>query len=621
MFQVVFSRYLLADDVAGLLDETDPDGKTNQESSDEIYSGIPYLFGDRVIDTMKKKTKKYDLLYESDDIDYNLADLFDEKKEEDTPPHHDPAELNMNDLFFANDTIPFSDVAGRLAYYLSNDIKHLEADLGQWIPLSFDAIVEEHRVRAEVFLTCCYPIRIMNGDRLKSYVDSYGLLEEQSKIIADCIKTLSGKEEINCKNGIHKLNITRQNTINFTNNFADKSILTSIDSSIKQQIYIDNIVYNYHLSTNDRCPPALLLLWKPDLLIQCEIFYRTRLTAKSASISDYEIFSDDISKPFRQMVSNIFVNLKVTSDKIKHILFPLNKSVPKDQINHDVTSIKNKIDHYKILNVNPMIAHYEKRAHTYKMCCEKLENDDLINQYLLSYNNDFIKMDKLLRSCINGQILTGITNDTFYGGECQKAYNDLTDAMNKRQDYIKQYKEQAKDINEKYRQTTTSKLSQAWLIKSMNSFVKIYCEDQHVFELMFSPEKLVKCEEFIRKSIGENGSQIYLDYDKSISVPFQNMVLSDWQALEKVQASNPPISSERLSHTTVYQTKVKFDEIYILQRILFLLKKLMLGNIKSRKNISHRHPLLSLKRNTASTTSTYHNCIILIVTIIKLSYF
>ena len=45
-----------------------------------------------------------------------------------------------------------------------------------------------------------------------------------------------------------------------------------------------------------------------------------------------------------------------------------------------------------------MIAHHEKRAHAYKMCCEKLENDDLINQYLLNYNNDLVKMKKLLHS-------------------------------------------------------------------------------------------------------------------------------------------------------------------------------------------------------------------------------
>ncbi|CAF1929353.1 unnamed protein product [Rotaria magnacalcarata] len=65
---------------------------------------------------------------QTDDIDYNLDDLFDEKKEKDTPPHHDSetmipeleallkendesVELNMSDLCFTNDTIPFSDVA------------------------------------------------------------------------------------------------------------------------------------------------------------------------------------------------------------------------------------------------------------------------------------------------------------------------------------------------------------------------------------------------------------------------------------------------------------------------------------------------------------------------------
>ncbi|CAF4278683.1 unnamed protein product, partial [Rotaria magnacalcarata] len=67
---------------------------------------------------------------------------------------------------------------------------------------------------------------------------------------------------------------------------------------------------NDESGTNDKCHPALLLLWKPDLLIQYEISYRTSFTAKSASISDYKNFNGDISKPFRQMVSNIFVNLK-----------------------------------------------------------------------------------------------------------------------------------------------------------------------------------------------------------------------------------------------------------------------------------------------------------------------
>ncbi|CAM4773990.1 unnamed protein product [Rotaria magnacalcarata] len=68
--------------------------------------------------------------------------------------------------------------------------------------------------------------------------------------------------------------------------------------------------------TNDKCHPALLLLWKPDLLIQYEISYRTSFTAKSASISDYKNFNGDISKPFRQMVSNIFVNLKLSDEDV-----------------------------------------------------------------------------------------------------------------------------------------------------------------------------------------------------------------------------------------------------------------------------------------------------------------
>jgi hypothetical protein len=45
-----------------------------------------------------------------------------------------------------------------------------------------------------------------------------------------------------------------------------------------------------------------------------------------------------------------------------------------------------------------MIFHYGKRAHTYSVCCGKMETDDLFGQYLVNFNHDFHNMDQLLRN-------------------------------------------------------------------------------------------------------------------------------------------------------------------------------------------------------------------------------
>ncbi len=63
-----------------------------------------------------------------------------------------------------------------------------------------------------------------------------------------------------------------------------------------------------------------------------------------------------------------------------------------------VSSIKKTIEDYKILNLHPMIFHYGKRAHTYRVCCGKMETDDLFGQYLVNFNHDFHNMDQLLRN-------------------------------------------------------------------------------------------------------------------------------------------------------------------------------------------------------------------------------
>jgi hypothetical protein len=72
----------------------------------------------------------------------------------------------------------------------------------------------------------------------------------------------------------------------------------------------------------------------------------------------------------------------------------------------------------------------------------------------------------------------------------------------------------------------------------MRDIVNQYCPDRHVFELMFDPEKVIHCEEIVRKAIAKNSTQIYYDYDLRISGPFRDIIIEDWIELEKAQASS-----------------------------------------------------------------------------------
>jgi hypothetical protein len=45
-----------------------------------------------------------------------------------------------------------------------------------------------------------------------------------------------------------------------------------------------------------------------------------------------------------------------------------------------------------------MIAHHDKRAYAYRVCCKPMETADLFDQYLVNFNHDLSKIDKLLRN-------------------------------------------------------------------------------------------------------------------------------------------------------------------------------------------------------------------------------
>jgi hypothetical protein len=55
-------------------------------------------------------------------------------------------------------------------------------------------------------------------------------------------------------------------------------------------------------------------------------------------------------------------------------------------INSNLRTIQGTLIIYQTHLQHPMIAHYAKRGHVYKVCCEPIETPDMFNQYLENFN-------------------------------------------------------------------------------------------------------------------------------------------------------------------------------------------------------------------------------------------
>jgi len=68
----------------------------------------------------------------------------------------------------------------------------------------------------------------------------------------------------------------------------------------------------------------------------------------------------------------------------------------------------------------------------------------------------------------------------------------------------------------------------------MSNYVKKYCPDQHLFELMFDDEKNIICENLIHHGVGTENFQNYSFYATTVSRPFQNLIEENWIKLAEI---------------------------------------------------------------------------------------
>ncbi|CAF4239196.1 unnamed protein product, partial [Adineta steineri] len=381
-----------------------------------------------------------------------------------------------------------------------------------------DEITDEFHFRDMAFETCCQTTEKQNETLITAYIENYGIPEEQEKIIDSCAKELTGLDDTACEVDRDYSNKARNKK---TEKYKNTSLLRKINYQIEHKIYPSNIITNYYWTTYKTCHSAFFILWKPFAFDKCERDYRKKLLSeKPINFDKYYKFHEEISRPFKLMMQNLYSNMRSHINTLKMSLIPVCPVIPKEEIELSMIMIKNKIEKYKILNSNPMILHYGKRAHAYRVCCGRMETDKLFDQYLLYYSTEFEKMDKLLGTCLRKQSESSLEANVFYTGDCQVAYNELKEAMKKRQKFLEKKYKQEKKIVKIFQEAITLKLSEASIIKSMGIVVNQYCPDQHVLELLFDIDKLIHCEELARIAIAQNGSNDYYNYQNSTSNPF-----------------------------------------------------------------------------------------------------
>lgn len=81
----------------------------------------------------------------------------------------------------------------------------------------------------------------------------------------------------------------------------------------------------------------------------------------------------------------------------------------------------------------------------------------------------------------------------------------------------------------------------------MQQFVKSYCTDKHVFQLLFDATALIECEKHIRFELRRGKETDYNKYHNTISKPFLDNTNDDWEKLENVRGAIQP---------TIRQTQV-----------------------------------------------------------------
>ena len=87
-----------------------------------------------------------------------------------------------------------------------------------------------------------------------------------------------------------------------------------------------------------------------------------------------------------------------------------------------------------------------------------------------------------------------------------------------------------------FQHATQLKPHELSILQNMSNFVKKYCPEEHLFELMFDANKNINCQRLIHRVVGAESFENYMYYLGNISQPFQELIEEDWIKLSQVIA-------------------------------------------------------------------------------------
>ena len=95
---------------------------------------------------------------------------------------------------------------------------------------------------------------------------------------------------------------------------------------------------------------------------------------------------------------------------------------------------------------------------------------------------------------------------------------------------MKDNEKEVDDVFDKYGQYFPLAKKENTIIDNEDGYVKQYCPNEGVVELMFDFNKLLHCEELIRQHLHFSPDEYNL-YTKNYSEPFQNMISAKWERM------------------------------------------------------------------------------------------
>ncbi|CAF1134313.1 unnamed protein product [Adineta ricciae] len=415
-----------------------------------------------------------------------------------------------------------TDMAG-----ISNLVHHL-------LPANDNLIVKHERALVMVFIMCCMWDGIMHEDLWRRYVASYSSRKTKAIIVNVCRQKHSAQNLDKCSQFMKHADAMRGDIYRKLPEATRNLLFPKVHEALERFSNSMQPVFEYENATYPFCRSVLISIWNPEAILICEEKYRLLLLNASDGGDSYENFQI-LSSRLIDVVASLLDAINFAWKNISDVQTTNKMPVPPEIISQDMKDMKDELLAYMDVVDTLLTRHLSEASVAYDECCSAMETDNSFDDYLANINHNFEFVIDHIYLC-HKKLKKIHHSDPYLYFPCDFYYNQFQSAMKEREEYLEKYKGQKEAILHAFENAISSKQPQSAIIKAMGKMSRKYC-NQHVFRLMYLPIRIWMCEKQIRDAIAQNGTELYQQYEKTISKPFRDIVLQDWKNLERAQQS------------------------------------------------------------------------------------